>query len=381
MQSYIDLSLLSIIGITVVVLILILISFLISYRHATVLENQIDNLKKALEHTREQLKNQQDQFAELERREMQFKSKQAFFNERCDTQERAQQLLSDRIQELQDKLNSFSLRMDQQQREIVENNAKTQPIFEATRMLRRGATMEEVVKKTGLMRHEIEMLTAVHGLTAQANDQQPPSNLTPGPTNAEVLDKQEAQPEQQQEEAALKLAANQPAEDTAVAVHPEQAEPVMQETVPAVEQPIEEPVQAESLPERELDDDLVVIPSLNQPEDQVELKIEPEPFTAVEQKEPEPEHPEPSFTPLGNNAEDPAFVLEREADEIREKLAHPQQTLSEVSTEAAESAAAPAAEVPVVTPERVISSGHTASLRARSAYGIPERRPSLRRQR
>ncbi|MBO6258523.1 MAG: DUF2802 domain-containing protein [Succinivibrio sp.] len=87
------------------------------------------------------------------------------------------QSLDDKIAEVEKVLDNLSSKLEQQNKVIAENNTQTQPINEAARMLRRGASMEEVIAKTGLPRNEIEMLSSVHGFNKPENSENPSESV------------------------------------------------------------------------------------------------------------------------------------------------------------------------------------------------------------
>ncbi len=198
MQSYLDLSLLAVIGGAVLLLILILVSFLISNKRSNQLEAQIGELLGKAESDAAEISRLKDMLALSERK---LSALERTANSLTDANSRLEEKLSG----CQGEIDKLSSKIEQQNRVINENTAETQPIYEAARMLRRGATMDEVVAKTKLPRTELEMLSSVHGIGVKTNPPGGAAKNTAQGTQAQNLrtavrpqDAQAAEPAQPQ---------------------------------------------------------------------------------------------------------------------------------------------------------------------------------------
>ena len=147
LQSYLDLSLLSVIGGAVVLLILILVSFILTSRRCGTMENTLLELKKAFADLKAQQSRIEEAVIAIERKGQAQDRTVSYLTD-------TRQSLDDKIAEVEKVLDNLSSKLEQQNKVIAENNTQTQPINEAARMLRRGASMEEVIAKTGLPRNE-----------------------------------------------------------------------------------------------------------------------------------------------------------------------------------------------------------------------------------
>lgn len=130
------------------------------------MENSVMELRKSIDEIKAQQNRIEETLVAIERKGQAQDRTVSYLTD-------TRQTLEDRIAVIEKSLDNLKSKLEQQNKVIAENNAQTQPINEAARMLRRGASMDEVIAKTGLPRNEIEMLSSVHGFNKPENSENP----------------------------------------------------------------------------------------------------------------------------------------------------------------------------------------------------------------
>lgn len=165
MHSYLDMSMMIVIGTAVLLLLFILISFILSSHRCSVLEKEHARFKADTEEIIKSLKELNDRYAaQLENIER--KSK---------VSETSIQYLTGKLQDITDRQNdirsnfdNINVKLEQQKKEFENNSVENQPIILAKRLLAQGMSINEVIARTSLPSYEVEMLAKVHNLSASA---------------------------------------------------------------------------------------------------------------------------------------------------------------------------------------------------------------------
>lgn len=165
MQSYLDVSLMVVIGTAIVLLLFILISFIITSHRCSNLEKENTALKASLEDlsknfTEQALKSN----TAIENLERKVKASDMSLQYLTD----AQQNLVDKQKVIDHSFDNLSVKIEQQKKEIQNNSVENQPIILAKRLLAEGLSINEVIAKTNLPSYEVEMLAKVHNLSNKA---------------------------------------------------------------------------------------------------------------------------------------------------------------------------------------------------------------------
>ena len=164
MQSYLDVSLLIVIGIAVVLLLFILISFIITSRRCSNIERENIKLKADLEIAKKSLDELVEKYSPaIEALERKAKASDMSLQYLTDSQ----QELINKQKDINSSFDNLSVKVEQQKKEIQNNSVENQPIILAKRLLAEGMSVEQVIAKTGLPQYEVEMLAKVHNLSAK----------------------------------------------------------------------------------------------------------------------------------------------------------------------------------------------------------------------
>lgn len=165
MQSYLDVSLMVVIGSAVVLLLFILISFIITARRCSSLEKENATLKASLEDLSKNFTEQASKNnTAVETLERKVKASEMSLQYLTD----AQQNLVDKQKVIDHSFDNLSVKIEQQKKEIQNNSVENQPIILAKRLLAEGISINEVIAKTNLPSYEVEMLAKVHNLSNKA---------------------------------------------------------------------------------------------------------------------------------------------------------------------------------------------------------------------
>ncbi|MGN0915998.1 MAG: hypothetical protein ACI4NE_06570 [Succinivibrio sp.] len=163
MQSYLDVSMLIVIGTAVVLLLFILISFILLSRRNSYLENLLVSLRTDYD----------KKVALLDETKKQLDTLNDSYERRMKASERSLHYVSDTLQDLIDKqrrmdtsFDDLTSKIERQKKEFENNSVENQPIILAKRLLSEGYSVAEVVDKTSLPSYEVEMLSKVHKLSS-----------------------------------------------------------------------------------------------------------------------------------------------------------------------------------------------------------------------
>ena len=154
MLSFVDLLLISLASGGVFLLLLILVSFVLSARRTSALESTIEDLNSKItiqNATIDQLT------AELSNLNSKLSNTQKTVSYLAKNQDD----IIDSYEALKKKLSRLDNKQEEQQKLIVQNTPESQAIKQATALIRKGMTQEEVARRTNLNPTELEMLFAV----------------------------------------------------------------------------------------------------------------------------------------------------------------------------------------------------------------------------
>lgn len=163
MHSYLDMSMMIVIGTAVVLLLFILISFILTSHRCSVLEKENAKLKASTDEALKLLKELTDKHSEqietFERKSKVAESSIQYLTGKL-------QDITDRENEIKSHFDSLNVKLEQQKKEFENNSVENQPIILAKRLLAQGMSINEVIAKTSLPSYEVEMLAKVHNLSA-----------------------------------------------------------------------------------------------------------------------------------------------------------------------------------------------------------------------
>ena len=155
MQSYLDVSMMVVIGAVVVLLIFILISFIISSHRSSVLEKENSALRKSLEQAlkalNEQVTKQEEQVLALDRKSKSYDKQLNYVTQTLED-------LIDKQRSIDTSFDNLQVKVEQTKKEFENNSVENQPIILAKRLLSEGMSIDEVIAKTNLPSYEVSML-------------------------------------------------------------------------------------------------------------------------------------------------------------------------------------------------------------------------------
>ena len=164
MQSYLDVSMMVVIGAVVVLLIFILISFIISSHRSSVLEKENSALRKSLDQAlkalNEQVTKQEEQVLALDRKSKSYDKQLNYVTQTLED-------LIDKQRSIDTSFDNLQVKVEQTKKEFENNSVENQPIILAKRLLSEGMSIDEVIAKTNLPSYEVSMLAKVHNLQAR----------------------------------------------------------------------------------------------------------------------------------------------------------------------------------------------------------------------
>lgn len=164
MQTYLDLSMLCVIGGAVVLLIIILVSFILNSRRCNALEDRLAKLSSELQAEKATRIKAQSELESVSRRLQAAERTVQYLTDNQQSVSERQAEVGEKINRFTSQLDNFNSRIEQQDKTIAEHTPENQPIMEARSMLRQGLSVDEVAERTGLPKNEVELLNTVHAL-------------------------------------------------------------------------------------------------------------------------------------------------------------------------------------------------------------------------
>lgn len=162
MQSYLDLTLICIIGGAVGILLLLLVSFILCQRRINDLENELFTTKELNNNLQNKIDSLLKHIASQDTKITKLDSTLNFFKQSHDD-------FIDKFKDLDNKLNSVNLKQERQNIKLNEQEKDSSVIMEAKKLFALGYSLDEVQQKVPLTLSELEMLKSVSDKETNTN--------------------------------------------------------------------------------------------------------------------------------------------------------------------------------------------------------------------